>query len=125
LRFLVSLLVGIALFWLAVSLAITWSAREHADANFACGSATALLGLWTSQRIIEHVGSDGRDVTVLVSGAGWLSRLTKKSRIDIGMAAWCQVKALGKGGKVIIRGNRGEDLGQVVDGKWSSKLFGE
>jgi DMSO/TMAO reductase YedYZ heme-binding membrane subunit len=124
-RILVSLLVGVALFWLVVSFAITWSAKEHADANFACGSATALLGLWTSQKIIVHISNDGRDVTVLVSGASWLSRLTKKSRIDIGMAAWCQVESLGKGGMVKIRGDRGEDLGQVVGGTWSSKLYGE
>lgn len=124
-RILVTLALAIAFFWLAVSLIVLRSAEEHADPNFACSSATALLGLWTTQRVIEHVGNDGRNVTVLVTSGGWVNRVGKKARIDIGMAAWCQVQALGKGGKVVIRGTRGEDYGQVVDGKWSSKLFGE
>lgn len=124
-RILVSLAIAVALFWLAVSLIINLNAEKHADPSFACGSATALLGLWSDQRVIEYIGNDNRDVTLTVSSGAWLSRLTKKSRADIGMAAWCQVRAFGKDGKVIVRGNRGEDFGQVVDGKWSSKLAGE
>lgn len=124
-RILVTLTLAIALFWVAVSVLMLRSEEEHADPNFACSSATALLGLWSSQRVIVQIGNDGRDVSLTIPRTHWVARLTRKSRVDIGMAAWCQVQALGKGGKVIIRDTYGKDLGQVVDGKWSSKLFGE
>jgi hypothetical protein len=125
LRILVTLGLAIALFWVAASFFILQNAKEHADPNFACSSATTLLGLWVSQRVIAQIGDDGRDVTLTIPRAYWVARLTKKSRVDIGMAAWCQVKALGKGGKVMIHDTYGDELGQVVGGKWSSKLFGE
>lgn len=124
-RILVTLALTIALFWIAVSFFMLRSGEEHADPNFACGSATALLGLWRSQRVIDRIGNDGRDVRVLIDRSTWAGRLSRKNRIDIGMAAWCQVQAMGKGGKVIIHDAYGGDLALVVDGKWSSRLFGE
>lgn len=124
-RILVSLALAIALFWVAVSVFMLQSAEKHADPNFPCSNATALLGLWRSQRVIGRIGNDGRDVRVLIDRSTWAGRLTRKNRIDIGMAAWCQVQAMGKGGRVIIHDTYGGVLGEVVDGKWSSKLFGE
>ena len=124
-RILVTLGLAIALFWVAASFFMLQSAEDHADPNFACSSATALLGVWRSQRVIDRIGNDGRDVRVLIDRSTWAGRLTKKNRIDIGMAAWCQVQAMGKGGRVIIHDTYGGVLGEVVDGKWSSKLFGE
>lgn len=124
-RILVSLALAVALFWVAVSFFMLQSAEKHADPSFPCSSATALLGLWRSQRVIDRIGNDGRDVRVLINRSTWAGRLTKKNRIDIGMAAWCQVQVMGKGGRVIIHDMYGGVLGEVVDGQWSSKLFGE
>ena len=124
-RVLVTLTLAVALFWVAASLFILTSAEEHADPNFACSGATALLGLWRSQRVIQRIGNDGRDVSASIDRSTWAVRLTKKNRIDIGMAAWCQVQALGKGGRVVIHDMYGGTLGEVVNGKWPSKLFGE
>jgi hypothetical protein len=125
LRVLVTLALAIALFWVAASFFMLRNAENHADPNLPCSSATALLGLWRSQRVIERIGNDGRDVRVLIDRSTWAGRLTKKNRIDIGMAAWCHVQAMGNGGKVIIHDTYGGELGQVAEGKWSSKLFGE
>ena len=89
-----------------------------------CRNEILLLDIWKAQRLVDEIRPDGADIVVRVQTRFWLTTM-RQVQVSIGKAAYCAVALAHNGGIVRVEGTNDDELGRVVDGKWSSKLFPE
>jgi hypothetical protein len=125
-RFLAVTAALIVIFWVVVMSMLVRQREAVHDGTAAagCHNEIILLDVWKAQQLVEAIQPQGADIVVTVSRRMW-DRTMRQAQISVGMAAYCHVALANKGGVVRVEDESGRELGRVINGKWSSKLFGE
>ena len=111
------------IFWAIVLVVLGRQAAETDQPDAGCREEAIRLKIAMSGPI-GTIRRAGADIVIEVDRRFWL-RMHRNQQIDIALAAWCGVALERKGGMVRIVTAFGEDeLGRVVNGRWSSKYGG-
>lgn len=125
-RFLIVAGLSIIAFFTAVMwLLVHQREAAHAgDATMPCHRESLLLDVMRMQGMLSSVDKRGADIVVGVPRKGW-DRTNRRVQIEIATTAYCYARQARKGGRVYVEDEDGVELGQVVRGKWISKLYSE